>query len=335
MKRQCLAVALLGTAVWLTADLSEAQAFGKRKGGCDSGMAGCATPCGTSYTVSYVEKKVKAYRVKTEVKPVPVKVWKMKTEPEPYKYYVCEMVPDKAKVATCELKTKVEPYDYYVNQMQEVKGTVKVCQYKMVSKKVPVVTYEPKYTPGKQTVWVCKTVCVPVPVTKCVPVYADACGGLCGKRQVKVCCGYETVTCTVMQRQVIREQVTVDVMRCEMVRKETMQDVNVCERIWVDQPTVSYRCVPVLQHGQRTVCYYEHGSKVIDVQVPKMVQKDGVRQVCRWIQVDDVVNQTICTLEPYDTVIQVPVYTPVPVAPCAPAPCYGAVTTGFGGGCCH
>jgi len=340
-----LALAVLGAAVWVALAAEDASAFGKRKAGGDcgsGGYAGYAAPCTTA--VTYVDQEVTAYRPVTEVKDVKVRVMKMITVPEQTTVWSCEPVKGRQKVTNYTIKTRQEAVKVWVNQMVEVKDKVKVCQYVEVTKDVPTVSYVPVYGKTMQKQTVCDTVCVPVPVTRCVPVYAEPCGssggglfgGLCGKKkQQPQICGYQMVTTTVMQRQVVSRQVDVEVTTVTWAEKKGTTKVTSLQPTMVEKDVVYVKCVPAEKTEMRTVSFYEPVVTEVDVVTMTMVQKPAVRNVCKWVEEETVVKQTFCRMEAYKTVVKVPVYTPV-VAPCAP-PCggYAVPTSGFHGGCCR
>ena len=72
MKRRVLALMMLGAAAWLAAPQTATAGHGGRRAPCGGGMSGDCGGCGTSYTVSYVDKKVTAYKCETETKDVKV-----------------------------------------------------------------------------------------------------------------------------------------------------------------------------------------------------------------------------------------------------------------------
>src|SRR5207244_6908677 len=104
-----LAVAVLGIAMWAALPQG-AAAFGFKKHSCDSGCA--PAPCGPQYTVSYVEKKVTAYKPETKTKDVKVMVGEWQDVKETYKHMVAEPVVTKQKVTVCETRTKEETHKY-------------------------------------------------------------------------------------------------------------------------------------------------------------------------------------------------------------------------------
>src|SRR5882762_453626 len=137
MTVRMLAVAVLGAAAMAVAS-PDAAAFGKRsRGGCDSpcGMSGGA--CGASYTVSYVDKTVTAYKTEWKTKQVEMPVTEYKMVEEAFKYMVCEAQPGKTTVKVSKMVYSQQPYQYTAYEMQQVPGTVKVYAPKMSTKEVP------------------------------------------------------------------------------------------------------------------------------------------------------------------------------------------------------
>ena len=91
MKRRLFGIALLGAAMLLTTE--SAFGFGKKKQsdcGTPCGTYGAAygagAPCGGGYTVSYVDKKVTAYKTEWETKDVKVMVNEWVSAKEEFKY---------------------------------------------------------------------------------------------------------------------------------------------------------------------------------------------------------------------------------------------------------
>src|SRR5438045_2852967 len=100
MKRRLFGIALLGAAMLLTTE--SAFGFGKKKQsdcGTPCGTYGAAygagAPCGGGYTVSYVDKKVTAYKTEWETKDVKVMVNEWVSAKEEFKYV--ELVPETKK----------------------------------------------------------------------------------------------------------------------------------------------------------------------------------------------------------------------------------------------
>lgn len=309
--------------MWLAAPQT-ATAHGGRRGGISGDCGGCST----SYTVSYVDKKVTAYKCETETKDVKVTVNQWVDTKEDYKYMVCEPVVTKQKVTVQEMKTKEEPYKYTVMEPAQVKQIVKVCEWKMVTKDVEVTTYTCVPVVTKQKRVVCETVCVPVTVTKVItPPAPKKHGGLfsrlCHKNDCDEPCPPapcpQTVTCTVMQKQLVKREVEVDVTTYNRVPNKTIQKVTTREPNWVDREVLVNKCVPVEKTGTRTVCFYVPVEREVDVHSTKMVERTGTRVVKKCVPTEQVVKQTFSKMVPYETTVKVAVYTPV-VAP-TPAPC--------------
>jgi hypothetical protein len=182
----------------------------------------------------------------------------------------------------------------------------------------------------KQKRMVCETICVPVTVCCTVPVappHHGLFGGLCCKKHddcappcpPQPC--YQTITKTVMQRQVVTKEIEVNVPVCTLVPKKVMQKVTTCQQVWTDKDVDVVKCVPVQKTGTHTVCFSVPVEKMIDVTVMTPVEKVGTRVVCKCVPVEKVVKQTFCKMVPYETTVKVAVYTPAPApAPC-PAPC--------------
>lgn len=341
MTRRMLVVAVMGVAMFATT--REAAAFGKKRGGdCATPCATAAAPCAPQYTVSYVEKKVTAYKQEMKTKDVKVMVNEWVDTKETFKYIVAEPVVVKQKVTVHEMKTKEETYKYQAMEWATVKEKVKVCEYKKVEKEVDVVTCEmvPVQTMVKKTV--CETVCVPVTVTKVVypkPERKGLFARCCNKGCDDPCppCP-QTVTCTVMQKQTISKVIEVPCTTYNRVEKKSKQKVTTMEPVWVEKDVDVKKCVPVQKEGKRTVCYTVPVEKEIDVRTCKNVEKTDTRIVKKCVQVEKVVKQTYCENVPYETTVKVPVYTPVATpapAPCATpceTPCASAPATACGGG---
>lgn len=366
MTRRLLTLAVLGAGILLVTT-QQATAFGfKRHNSCNPCPSDCAPPCSTSYTVTFVDKKVTAYKTETETKDVKVMVNEWVETKEDYKYIVCECVPVKSKVMVQQQMTKEEPYKYTVMTTVPTKEMVKVCNLVPVTKDVEITTYDIVPVVTKQKRIVCETICVPVTVTCTVPVAPPPpprhglFGGLCCAKKHDCDCPppcpptpcYETITKTVMQRQVVSKEIEVNVTTCTRVPKKVIQKVTTCERVWTEKEVMVPKCVPVEKTGTRTVCYYVPIEKEITTTTLKPVEKVGTRIVKKCVPVEKIVKQTFCKTVPYETTIKVPVYTPVtapaPVpapAPCA-TPCDGCGSSSvtsighrLGGGvlhgCCH
>jgi hypothetical protein len=297
---------------------------------------------------------------------------------EKYKYIECVPVTTTKKVMTQVMQTKQEPYKYTEMVLTPAKEMVKVCNMVPVTKDVEVTTYDIVPVVTKQKRIVCETVCVPVTVTCTVPVgSAHSSGGLfgklCHKKHECECpptpC-YETITKTVMQRQVVTKEIEVAVTTCTTVPKKVMQKVTTYSPVWTEKEVVVNKCVPVEKTAMRTVCFYvpvekeipcttlttveKVGTrmvtkcvpveKMVDVTTMKPIEKTGTRVVMKCVPVEKIVKQTFTKTVPYETTIKVPVYTPVPAPAPVPAPCatpcdYCAPTsvmyTGHRRGCCH
>ncbi|HEV3438454.1 MAG TPA: hypothetical protein VG122_13915 [Gemmata sp.] len=358
MTRRLLTLAVLGAAMLLvTSQQATAFGFHKRHNSCPSD---CAPGCSTSFTVTYVDKKVTAYKAETELKDVKVTVNEWVDEKQDYKYMVCEPVITKSKVMIQQQMTKEEPYKYTVMVPTQVKEMVKVCTLVPVTKDVEVITYDLVPVVTKQKRIVCETICVPVTVTCTVPVapphvHHGLFGGLCAKKHECDCptpcppapC-FETITKTVMQRQVVSKEIEVNVTTCTRVPKKVIQKVTTCERVWSDKEVVVTKCVPVEKAGTRTVCFYVPIEKEVSVTTMKPVEKVGTRIVKKCVPIEKIVKQSFTKMVPYETVVKVPVYTAAPApapAPCATpcdscAPAHAAsIGHRLGGGilrgCCH
>lgn len=359
MKRRVLAFALLGAAVWLLAAPQDVSAFGgkwrNRGNDCGSpcanpcGMGGMTAPCGVSYTVSYVDQKVTAYKTETEVKDVKVTVNKWVDEKQEYKYMTTQPETKKQKVTVQELKSKEEAYKYTTMEWASVKEKVKVTEYQLKSKDVEVKSYSYNPVVTKQKRTVCEYVCVPVQVSCVVPMYSSSGssgrGGLfsrCCKKQQASCgtpcpndcgtpCG-QVVTTTVMQRQMVTREVEVDVTTYNRVEHKSMQKQNYYEPVTVEKEITVQKCVPVAHDGKRTVHFYAPVEKEIDVTAYKQVEMVGTRMVKKLVPTEEVVKQTFTKVVPYETTVKVAVYTAVQ-AP-APAPCGNPCgMSGMSGGC--
>lgn len=354
MTRRLLILALLGTAMCL-ATSGQATAFGflKKHSSCD-----CAPACATPGTVTYVDKKVTCYKAETEVKDVKVMVNQLVEEKVEYKYTVCEPFTTKQKVTVQEMKTKEEPYKYTVMVPTVVKEKIKVCSMVPVTKDVEVTIYEMVPTVTKQKRIVCETICVPVTVCCTVPVHTPhkgLFGGLCGKKNECDPCPpepcYQTITKTVMQKQVVTKEVEVNVTTCTCVPKKVIKKVTTCQAVWTDKDVEVTKCIPAEKTGMHTVCFYVPVEKEISVTTMKPVEKVGTRIVCKCVPVEKVVKQTFTKMVPYETTVKVAVYTPAPVpapapcpTPCAAAPCDSCAHVthighrlggGILAGCCH
>jgi len=354
MTRRLMSLALFGLGMCLFT--SEAEAFGfKKHAPCPSD---CASPCATPCTVTYVDKKVTCYKMETEVKDVKVMVSQMVQEPVKYKYFECVPVVTKKKVMVQEQRTKEEPFKYTVMVPTVVKEKVKVCSMVPVTKDVEVTVFETVTTMTKQKRIVCETICVPVTVCCTVPVApAHERHGLFGH-----CCKkhddcappcppepcYQTITKTVVQRQVVTKEIVVDVPVCTRVPKKVMQKVTTSQPVWTEKDVEVTKCVPVEKTGMRPVCFYVPVEKEISVTTTTQVEKEGTRMVSKCVPVEKIVKQTFCKTVPYETIVKVAVYTPAPApAPCPPpcaAPCdtCGSVAHighrmggGILHGCCH
>jgi hypothetical protein len=385
MTRRLLTLAVLAAAM-CTVTSQQATAFGFLKKHHSSGPCptDCAPGCSTSYSVSYVDKKVTAYQAETETKDVKVMVneWVdnkeeykyMVCEPvttktkvmvnewvetkETYKYIICKPVTTKTKVTYSEQKTKEEPYKYTVMEPTQVKEKVNVCDMVPITKDVVTTVYDMVPVTTMQKRVVCQTVCVPVTVTCTVPVapphvHHGLFGGLCAKKHECECptpcpptpC-YETITKTVMQRQVVSKEIEVPVTTCNRVPRQVTQKVTTYDRVWSTKEVMVTKCVPIEKTGMRTVCFYvpiekemdvtvmkpveETGTrivkkcvpieKVMDVTTMVPVEKTGTRVVKKCVPVEKTVKQTFTKMVPYETVVKVPVYTPAPAAAPAPSP---------------
>ncbi|MBP3958986.1 hypothetical protein J8F10_27395 [Gemmata sp. G18] len=338
MKRRLLGMALLGAAVWMTT--GAASGFGgRKKADCSSPCgttAGCGTPC-SSYSVSYVDKKVTAYKTEWEAKDVKVTVNEWVTSKEDYKYWVNEPETKKQKVKVKEQATKDEAFKYWVNEWVTSKEKIKVAECKAVTKDVEVTTYDLKPTVTKQKRTISECVCVPVTVTCAAP--APSCdsgrGGLfsrlCKKKKHDDCaapCGTPcdapcapVVTKTVMQRQLVTKEIEVDVTTYEKIPKKSIQKVTTNEIVWVEKEIDVKKCVAVEKTGTRKVCVWVDVEKDVDVTTWKKVEKTGTRDVRKCVAVEKTVKQQFAKQVAYETTVKVAVYTPVVVPAPAPVPC--------------
>src|SRR5262245_44719410 len=146
MKRRLCGFVLLGAAILLTTS----SAFGGHKRGGDCGPTyGAAysayAPCGPAYTITWVEKKVTAYKTEWETKDVKVKVNERVKAKEEYKHPVNESVVTKQKVKVPQLQTKDKPYKYIVNEWVTTKEDYKYIVHE------PVVTKQKVKVPQQQT----------------------------------------------------------------------------------------------------------------------------------------------------------------------------------------
>jgi hypothetical protein len=307
--------------------------------------------------VTYVEKKVTAYKAETKYKDVKVMVSEMVQEKVEYKYTVCEPFTTKQKVTVLEPKTKEEPYKYTVMVPTTVKEKVKVCTMVPVTKDVEVTVYETVLSVVKQKRVVCETICVPVTVCCTVPVappHHGLFGGLCCKKHDCDPCPpapcYQTITKTVMQKQVVTKEIECNVTVCTRVPKKVIQKVTTCQPVYTEKDVDVIKCIPAEKTGVKVVCYSVPVEKLVDVTVMKPIEKIGTRMVSKCVPVEKIVKQCYTEMVPYETVVKVPVYTPAPVpapapcpAPCAAPcdPCAHATHIGhrMGGGilagCCH
>jgi hypothetical protein len=345
MKQRMFTMAVLGFAMWLAVP-QQAAAFGFRKKACESNCApSCAPapcamvagPCAPQATVTYVEKKVTAYKTETETKDVKVMVTKLVDAKEDYKFMVCEPVVTKSKVTVMTMQTKEETYKYTVMQLVPVTEKVKVASYVPVTKDVECITYDMVPVITKQKKVVCETVCVPVVVTKVIPPPCESSGGLFSKlchkhNSCDAPCAApcpQTVSCTVMQKQTVRKEIEVDVTCMTRVPKKTIKQVVTQQVVWTEKDVTVQKCVPAEKTGTRMVSICVPVEKVVDVTTLTMVEKTGTRTVQKSTQVEQIVKQNFTKLVPYETTVKVPVYTPAPVvaaSPCAP--------TGMTAGCC-
>jgi len=355
-KRLLFSAFLVAAMLMMTSDQATAFCFKKKHAPCPSE---CATSCATPCTVTYVDKKVTAYKAETEVKDVKVMVNEMVQTKEEYKYIVCEPFTTKQKVTYQEQRTKEEPYKYTVLAPITVKEKVKVCNMVPVTKDVEVTMYDVVTTMTKQKRVVCETICVPVTVSCTVPVatphaHHGLFGGLCCRKHddcAPACppepC-YQTITKTVMQKQVISKEIEVNVPVCTRVPRKVIQKVTTCQAVWTEKDVDVVKCIPVEKTATRMVCFYIPIEKEIDVTVMKPVEKVGTRIVCKCVPIEKVIKQTFTKMVPYETTVKVAVYTPAPAPVVAPAPCATpcaapcdttAVGHRMGGGilhgCCH
>lgn len=339
MKRRVLALVVLGAAVWLAAPQSASAFGGRNRGGCgSSGMSGNCGSSATSYTVSYVDKKVTAYKCETVTKDVKVVVNEWVDSKQDYKYIVCEPVTSKKKVTVQEMRTKEEAFKYTAMEWREVKEKARVCEWKLVTKDVECTTYDRVPVITKQKRIVCETVCVPVTVTKTVSAKPSCGGGLFARCRKKDCndpcetpCP-QTITCTVMKKQKVQREIEVDVCTYTCVPKKSIQKVTTKVPEWTEKEVVVKKCVPVEQTGKRTVCYYAPVEKEVTVTTNKMTEKTGTRVVKKCVPVEKTVKQTFSKMVPYETTVKVAVCTPCPApAPCA-TPCATPCTSGTSGG---
>jgi hypothetical protein len=352
----------LGAAICLlTSEQANAFCFRKKASSCPSEYS--TSSCASPVTVTYVDQKVTAYKTEVETKDVKVTVNEFVDVKEAYKYFECVPVTSKRKITVQEQKTKEEPYTYTVLTPTTVKEKVKVCSMVPVTKDVEVTTYDVVRSVVKQKRVVCETICVPVTVTCTVPVAPPAAhhhglfGGLCGKKHddcappcpPEPC--YQTITKTVIQRQVVSKEIEVDVPVCTTVPKKVIQKVTTYQTVWTEKEIDVTKCVPVEKTATRTVCFYVPVDKEIDVTTLTQVEKEGTRVVKKCVPVEKVIKQNFTKVVPYETTVKVAVYTPAPApaaAPCetpcatpAAAPCNSCATTEYVshgrrlGGCCH
>jgi len=334
MTRRVLALAVFGAAVLLV-DSGDAQAFGKRSSGCNSGMSGCATSCAPSYTVTYVDQVIDVQQPVWKTRKVDSVVVEYKEVKEPFTYWVNTPVKTKQKVKVCQLVETKVPFDYVVNEMVQVKDKAKVCQVTWADRDVPYSYMEPVVTktPTRRTVY--DTVCVPTPVTCTVPVYVPTCGG-CGGCYTGCTVCYTTVTRTVMKPTLVPRDIMVDVYSCTYVERKGVNKVKVPVETWVDQDVMVWKCVPKPMKGERIVCTPTWVDQDVDVWTCQPVEQKGERLVCRRFETPTKIDQPYCEWVPGKATVKVPVLVPcAPPVPTCGYVGYSAGYGGFSGGCCR
>jgi hypothetical protein len=319
--------------------------------------AGCGwcspPPCDTcaSVSVSWVEQAVTCYRTEMRERSVPCTVVRPVYHEvvTPYTYTV--LVPDyHNEKRVCTVYTSV-PHQVTnnVTYCRTVPVWSNVTQWVTTYNQVPhQVTYNQTYcrsVPVYSTVtqWVTRynrvprqvtynvTTCHMVPVSCC-----DPCTGCCHTVcQPQVCT--VPVTCTVWECVPVQEAVQVPVCSyrteyytqpytCtvwECVPSQKAVTVPVCsyKNEYYTQPVTStvWECVPVQKDYWVTVCSYH----------PEQRQAECRRVVCEYQQETVWHREWYCVTVPYQTMVRVPVYTPVCPAPSAS---WGGWC---GSGCCN
>lgn len=323
MTRRVLVAAVLGAAMVVTVASPEASAFGGRTRGCSAPCAPACYPGGgydhCGYNVTWVEQKVTGHKAEWKTRKVDVVVIENKMVEQPYTYWVPQPVMTKQKAKVCQIVTSEQPYTYYVNQMTPVKEKARVCQVTWQSQEVPYTWHEPVQTKTqvKRTIYDCQW--VPTVVTCTVPCYtggysSHCCGWGCGSP----CVSYTTVATTVMRPVHTPRDVMVDVWTCSYVERKGTRVVSVPVQNWVEQDVVVWKCVPTPVQGMRTVCTPTWVDRDVDVCTWQNVEQKGTRWVCQPYETKRTIDQPYCEWVQYDTVVKVPVYTPVPWAGCGP-----------------
>jgi hypothetical protein len=320
-------LALVGLAV-LVAPV-DAHGFGLRRSSCNT-SSGYADTCGMA--VSYVDQEVTAYRTEVKTREVEreVREWVTKEVKQDYKYYELKEVvtPTKRTVVWYENITVRVPVEYDVCVPTLVTEKRKVTTYKtdyvqvpydyvvsvpeMVQEPRTVTTYKCVYEPVTTMVPVCRTVSVPVcdPCTGCVHY-------VCQRVT-------EMQPCTRTVARSIPETTNVMVNVCRY-HSETKHGTRTECRVTPVTTDVDVQvCRTVIEHkkGERLECKLEKKSREEEVNVVscERVEKTGSRMVLvgEWKTSMKKVTESYCVTTPYQTVVKVPVYTPVACGGCAP-----------------
>src|SRR5262249_5905189 len=201
MKRTASLAVCLASLVAIGVLPVESRAFGlRRSGGCCESSPCASSPCAAPCEVAVpappkmVERTITRYRPEWKEQEVTVNVCKMVPREEKFTYAV--MVPvtkqENRKVTTYQRVSREVEYQYtvLVPRPYQEKRVVNYCEY------------ETKIV--KQTVPVCRTVCVPV---------VDECGNCCYTRQT-VTENVEVARCVRTPIYKTRE-VMVNLMKCE------------------------------------------------------------------------------------------------------------------------
>ena len=198
----------LGTACLTIVALVGLAQVAEANGGLFRRSSGCCdTPCATTPApVKYEERKVKVYKNVWKEKEVEVLECKRVTTPEEYTYMVSVPVwtDAKRKVTVCTPTSKEVDYTYTVMTPKTMEKKVQCTTYNCVTEMV------------KETVPVCRTVCV-----TCV----DECGR-CHTRRERVTCMEEVTRCVVKRIPVVTEQ-TVKYTVCEPVQHMSIFQASV------------------------------------------------------------------------------------------------------------
>jgi hypothetical protein len=290
--------------------------------------------------VTYVDKKVTAYKAEWKTKDVECTVMKPVTKyvDETVKYTVMEQKVEKKTITEnyCECVNVQEQFTYTEMQQKTEKKTVKenYCECVTVQEPYTYTEMVQKVEPRKQIVTSYR--CETHQVQECVPVC----------RRVRVCCVDPCTGCSrmvwttvtenvtrcrnVVTRVPVQTEVTCNYVTCTPVQKQGTRTVQKMVPKTRDVVVEYCVCVPVQKQGTRTCQKMVPKTRQVTIDVCTCVPVQKTQVVKRCVTecvATKVVNKVqYCEMVPYETTVKVavctPCTTPCATTSCCPPPCH-------------